>query len=116
MILFKNEYTSDKDAYIALTKAFFISLSPVRAALNYILSAALIGFGIYNLIIAQYTWGVVMTACGALLVLLTAGYPFLMAARYINTRPITSRLTCGWSSKRIRSGARTARTTMNTRT
>lgn len=78
MILFKNEYTSDKDAYIALTKAFFISLSPVRAALNYILSAALIGFGIYNLIIAQYTWGVVMTACGALLVLLTAGYPFLM--------------------------------------
>ena len=74
MILFKNEYTSDKDAYIALTKAFFISLSPVRAALNY----ALIGFGIYNLIIAQYTWGVVMTACGALLVLLTAGYPFLM--------------------------------------
>ena len=45
MIRFKNEHKSDKETYVALTRAFFTSLSPVRAILNYILAALLLVFG-----------------------------------------------------------------------
>ena len=46
MIRFKNEHKSDKETYVALTRAFFTSLSPVRAILNYILAALLLVFGV----------------------------------------------------------------------
>lgn len=62
MICFKNEHKSDQETYVALTRAFFTSLSPVRAALNYILAALLLAFGIYNLTAGETAWGIVMTA------------------------------------------------------
>ena len=68
MICFKNEHKSDQETYVALTRAFFTSLSPVRAALNYILAALLLAFGIYNLTAGETAWGIVMTACGLLLI------------------------------------------------
>lgn len=78
MICFKNEHKSDQETYVALTRAFFTSLSPVRAALNYILAALLLAFGIYNLTAGETAWGIVMTACGLLLIALTLLYPWLM--------------------------------------
>ena len=78
MIRFKNEHKSDKETYVALTRAFFTSLSPVRAILNYILAALLLVFGVYNLTTGETAWGVVMTVCGLLLVVLTLLYPWLL--------------------------------------
>ena len=78
MIRFKNEHKSDKETYVALTRAFFTSLSPVRAILNYILAALLLVFGVYNLTTGETAWGVVMTVCGLLLVALTLLYPWLL--------------------------------------
>lgn len=50
----------------------------MRAALNYILAALLLAFGIYNLTAGETAWGIVMTACGLLLIALTLLYPWLM--------------------------------------
>ena len=77
MICFKNEHKSDQETYVALTRAFFTSLSPVRAALNYILAALLLAFGIYNLTAGETAWGIVMTACGLLLITLELAARFL---------------------------------------
>ena len=56
MICFKNEHKSDQETYVALTKPFS-PRSPVRAALNYILAALLLAFGIYNLTAGETAWG-----------------------------------------------------------
>lgn len=78
MICFKNEHKSDQETYVALTRAFFTSLSPVRAALNYILAALLLAFGIYNLTAGEIRVGHRDDRLRPALIALTLLYPWLM--------------------------------------
>lgn len=116
MICFKNEHKSDQETYVALTRAFFTSLSPVRAALNYILAALLLAFGIYNLTAGETAWGIVMTACGLLLIALTLLYPWLMGRSVEKYAAGYEPFDMWVEFRTTASAARTARTTTRTAT